>query len=191
MEILKNDNDFFTSVQKSLSDIDDDWDDYPGLIIVGTHAPSDFEKKITVIQKSRERGTPILGICFGMQLLLIEAARNLCGLDGANTTEVNPEAPYPVVTKLPSLRVGIETVEWPDGSKTMESHWHQYAFNRRYELFLEKFYNLHFTGDILEIIHSKVGDVMGTQFHPEYQNSKDNPHPVLTKFIKLCRERQS
>ena len=71
MEILKNNNDFFTSVHKALSEIDENWDDYPGLIIVGTHAPVDVEEKLKAIQEVRERGIPILGICFGMQLLLI------------------------------------------------------------------------------------------------------------------------
>ena len=188
MEILKNNNDFFTSVQKALSEIDENWDDYPGLIVVGTHAPADVEEKLKSIQEAREKGTPILGICFGMQLLLVEAARNLCNLEGANTEEVNPNALDLIVTKLLNLRVGIETVRWPDGTESQESHWHQYAFNKGYTLFLEQFYNLYFTDDILEIIRAKNGHIIGTQFHPEYQSGKDGPHPVLIEFLELCRK---
>ena len=185
MEILKNNNDFFTSVHKALSEIDENWDDYPGLIIVGTHAPVDVEEKLKAIQEVRERGIPILGICFGMQLLLIEAARNLCNLENANTTEVDPNILNPIITKLSDLRVGIKTVKWPDGSETQESHWHRYAFNKGYTLFLEQFYNLYFTGDILEIIRGK--NIMGVQFHPEYQSEKGHSHPILKEFLELCR----
>ena len=126
MLFLRTEKDFSVSVEKALDEIDKDWRDYEGLIISGTHSPDIIDEKLEALKEAREKGTPALGICFGMQLMVIEYARSM-GLN-ANTTEIE-ETEHPVIHKLPKLRVGIFKVDWPTFGSRMESHWHNYAFN--------------------------------------------------------------
>lgn len=175
MEIL---NDFKTSVKKSLDEIDRKWEKYEGLIVCGTHAPTDVEEQLETIRFYREKGLPILGICMGLQLIVIEYYRNVLLEKAANSEEIDPSA-FPVVRKLPQLRVGIQPV-----ADRMESHWHYYAVSKVIgdRLPGDKIY----TGDILE--EWKSGGMIATQYHPEYGSSKSKPHPILKEFIKTCRE---
>ena len=112
MEIL---NDYTTSVEKSLTEIDKNWRDYGGLIIAGTHNPHDTESMIARIRDARESGEPFLGICFGHQLAGIEFARNVLGIKDATSEEFGEGTP--VVVKLPELNVGL---------KNGESYWNNY-----------------------------------------------------------------
>lgn len=174
MEIL---NDFKTSVSKALSEISRNWDKYDGLIVCGTHAPKDVEEQLNTIKFYREKGLPILGICMGLQLIVIEYYRNVLMQKTANSEEIDPTA-FPVVSKLPTLRVGIHPV-----ANRMESHWHNYAVSKLIgdRLPGEKIY----TGDILE--EWKSSTMIATQYHPEYESSKNKPHPILKEFIRLCK----
>ena len=102
MEIL---NDFNTTVKKALEEIDPNYQDYPGLVICGTHSPHDVEQMIEKIREAREYGTPFLGICFGHQLAAIEYARNVLGIKDATSEEFG-KGNF-VVYKLPQLNVGL------------------------------------------------------------------------------------
>ena len=158
-------NDFNTSVRKALDEIDPDWESYKGLIICGTHTPRprDVEIEITQIEQARKDKIPVLGICFGLQMMAVEYARNDLGIKDATSEEVSDTGTF-VVVKLSELNVGLK-----DG----ESYWNNYKVKE----------------DILEKMAKNLFSprFVGVQYHPEYQSSKDNPHPVLVNFINECQ----
>lgn len=172
-------NDFNTSVAKALSEIDPKWRDYEGLIICGTHNPHHIEAMIVELQKAREKKIPCFGICFGMQLMAIEYARNVLGVQDATSEEFG-KGTY-VVEKLPKLVVGMKKVRGIN-----ESHWNNYGVGKEWADKLVDF----------DIIFDDFVDIMalrghpfylGTQFHPEYGSSKDKQHPLLKEFIYTCK----
>lgn len=151
MELL---NDFNTSVEKALEEIDPNYLDYPGFVICGTHAPHDVEAMIERITQCRLTKTPMLGICFGHQLAAIEWAR-YNGIPDATSEEFG-EGTF-VVKKMSQLVVGLK-----DG----ESYWHNYE---------------------VVIDWKPTSEQYTCQFHPEYQSSKDKPHPLLVKFLNHAK----
>lgn len=159
MELL---NDFSISVRKALEEIDPNWHTYNGLVICGTHTPVNPEKQIEMIKKARIEGTPFLGICFGHQLAAIEYARNILNIKYATSEEFENEGTF-VVHKLPELKVGQH-----EG----ESYWNNYEVNPA----------------ILNV-WEKSPNFITCQYHPEYQSSKGQPHPLLVKFIELCKKK--
>ena len=185
MRLVKSNSDFFSSVEHALTGIDPKWREYTGGLIVGSHEPANLQEKLDLIQRAREDKVPLLGICLGLQLMLVEYARNVLRLD-ANSTEIEPETPHPVIIKMPSMRVGIRPVTYKD-TTTQESHWHNYRFNTDYnDMF--KDWELVFSGEVLELARLKGHPYfMGTQFHPEYQSSSEKPHPILKEFIEKCK----
>lgn len=166
-------NDFTTSVYKALDEIDPNFFQLDGLIICGTHSPHDVETLINEIKKARENGTPFLGICFGHQLAAIEYARNVLGIKDATSEEFSKEGTF-VVYKLPQLKVGLHDtfglyslyMGRPIGAQT---YWNNYEVLPNFES-----------------MWKKADNFITCQFHPEYQSSKDNPHPLLVKFLELC-----
>lgn len=191
MLISNNHTDFYTSVLKALEEIDPKFMDYPGLIVTGSHAQTNTEETISTLKMAREEGIPTLGICFGMQLMAIEWVRfqhQYASL--ANSTEINPNTPEPVIIKLPELRVGIRPVRW-EGQTRMESHWHNYYLNPDYINYFREDWVLADTDKITEVMRLKGHPFfVGIQFHPEYQSSKHNPHPLLKQFLKACKEKK-
>lgn len=190
MQIIKNERDFFTSLFNSLEDIDPHWMGYNGAIIMGSHSPDKIGEKIELIKHARENKMPILGICLGMQLMVVEFAKNVLGWWGADSQEINPSANPAVVVKLPKLRVGIFDVD-----KRKESHWHNYKIEDGVADLLGVYFNVLSTwelndyGKIVEEIKMKNHPYfVGVQYHPEYQSSKENPHPVLVEFINACKK---
>lgn len=157
MKIL---NDFNTTVEKALSEIDPKWRDYKGLIVCGTHNPHNPEIMIDEIQIARESGVPFLGICFGHQLGAIEYARNVLGIKDA-TSEEWGQGTFVVKRRPEGLKVGLH-----DG----ESYWNNFEVDEKYSKQM-----------------SYPDNYISTQYHPEYQSSKDKPHPLLIKFIELCK----
>jgi len=103
------------NLERALSEIDEDWEEYPGLIICGSHHPKDVEVLISKIREARESGTPFLGICHGHQLAGIEYARNVLGIKDATSEEFGEGTA--VVKKLPELNVGL---------RNGESYWNNY-----------------------------------------------------------------
>lgn len=188
MIILKTESDFYTSVLKALKEIDPRFEDYIGLIITGSHSPAHVEDNLRKIEWARKNNIPTLGICMGMQLMAIEYARSI-GMVEANSMEIDPETSTPIIKKMPTLRVGIKEVIW-GGGRRMESHWHNYCFNRDYiDPFLSDWI-ISFTEDVVEVMELRRHPFfVGIQFHPEYQSSKSNPHPLLKQFIKACKQK--
>lgn len=169
MKIL---NDFNTSVERALSEIDSHYKDLEGLIICGTHSP-DPEKIVSMLQaikEARENNIPTLGICFGIQLMAIEYAKNVWGVRDATSEEFG-EGTF-IVKKLPELRVGLHG---------KESWWNNYAIDRQY---LTGF-KVKYIDDIVAEIRD--GNRIGVQYHPEYQSSMNQAHPILIEFIHRCR----
>jgi len=187
MIILRSESDFFTSVYKALEEIDPDFEKYTGLLCVGSHFPAQIQEKIENIRRAREENVPFLGICFGMQLAAIEYARNVLGIVDATSEEL-AEGGTHVIKKMPELRVGVRLVCW-DGSCRMESHWHNYNFNKDFERFYKDNWEMAFMDGVLEVMKLKNHPFfVGIQFHPEYQSSRKMPHPLLKEFIKACRK---
>lgn len=157
-------NDFNTSVEKALDEIDPKWREYNGLIICGTHTPIFPEKQIELIKEARISGRPFLGICFGHQLAAVEYARTVLGIDDATSEEFDYQGTF-VVKKRPSgLKVGLHE---------NETYWNNYEVDERWVPYFER---------------EKPTNFFTTQAHPEYQSSKDKPHPLLVKFINLCKK---
>ena len=179
-------NDFTTSVERSLTEIDSNWKTYSGLIVCGTHNPKNVETTIAAIKNARENNIPFLGICMGFQLMLVEWMRHL-GFSEANSAEISSNAVPKVIVPLPEIRVGIRPVYWK-GKEYQESHWHNFAFARKHKEYFEKDWELSFTDGVLEIAKLKQHSFfLGTQFHPEYQSTKDKPHHILKWFIEKCK----
>ncbi len=188
MELL---NDFNTSVEKAFDEIDPNWRKYDGLVICGTHAPTNVEETLEKIKEYRTQTRPILGICMGLQMIAIEFARNELGIQKATSEEWAEKHALPIeliVKKLPELRVGTRTVAWQVNGATLESHWHNYAVASEYAMRMsERGYKVVLTDGILEYAHRRL--IIGCQFHPEYQSSKDQPHSLLVNFLDICSQK--
>ena len=156
-------NSYNTSVKKALDEIDINWPRYDGLVSCGTHAPTDVEKQIWKLHKARLSGLPTLGICFGFQLMAIEYARYVLGHLEATSEEFGEDGEN-VVYKLDQLNVGLHKGE---------SWWNNYAVLPELE---ERMVN--------ELFHPGY---FGVQYHPEYQSSKDSPHPILVTFLDAAK----
>ncbi|GIU81913.1 MAG: CTP synthase [Acidobacteria bacterium] len=168
---------------------------------------------IKAVRWSRKTKTPFLGICLGMQVACIEFARNVCNLQGADSTEFNQETPHPVIFKLRDLigvenfggtmRLGSYPCRLQEGSlayeiygcqeEISERHRHRYEFNPEYKPILEekgmKFTGLSPDGKFVEIIElpKEVHPFfIGCQFHPEYKSKPLKPHPLFVAFVKAA-----
>lgn len=155
--------DFTTSVEKAFDEIDSKWREYDGLVVCGTHAPHDTDKILEALRIAREKGRPTLGICFGLQMMAVEFARNVMNINNATSQEISDTGHF-VVKKLPNLHVGL--------GKDGESYWHNYSVDP---------WTLWLMNDA-----KTEGYYKGVQFHPEYQSSKDKPHPLLVEFLNIC-----
>lgn len=180
MKIL---NDFSTSVEKALTEIDPNWRRYPGLIICGTHTPHDVQKLIDCITVARETGMPFLGICFGHQLAAIEYARNVLGQKDATSEEfgevviqginLSPQDGFIVKKRKEGLKIGLHPTNPSMLNSPLESYWNNYEV----------------LPGFLEMWH-KPENFITCQYHPEYQSSKNKPHPLLVKFLELCKNQK-
>ena len=102
----------------------------------------------------------------------------------ANQTQISKKG-IPVVKRLPQLRVGIYPVEWADKTVTMESHWHNFAFNKDWADSYKKDWAISYTKDVAEIMELRNHPFfVGTQYHPEYISRPLSPHPVFIAFLK-------
>ena len=151
-------NDFNTSVERALGEIDPKWRDYNGLVVCGTHTPRDIEYMIYKIQEAREKGIPFLGICFGYQLAAIEWARSMMGIKDATSEEFNEPGTKVVKKREEGLKVGLH-----DG----ESYWSNY--------------------DLAIQLPAYPKNYFVAPFHPEYQSMKGNPHPLLVSFLDYAK----
>ena len=184
--------------------------DIGGLIVPGGFGSRGVEGKIKAIQYVREKKIPFLGLCLGMQCAVIEWARNLANLHGANSSELDPQTQNPVINLLPeqqdvidlggTMRLGLypcrishESLAYSLYQQEViyERHRHRYEFNNAYRNgFIENGYRVSGTspdGRLVEII--ELGDhpfFIATQFHPEFLSRPNNPHPLFLGLIKAA-----
>lgn len=190
---------------------------FDGIIITGGFGSRGVEGKIKVAEFCRKQKIPCLGLCYGLQMAVVEFARNVAGMPGAHTTEVNPKTKYPVIDILPeqkinlekkqyggSMRLGAYTCKLIPGTRAAaaygvgrveERHRHRYELNNALRKRLEA-RGLVVSGvnperNLVEIIELKDHPFyMGTQFHPELQSRFIAPHPLFREFVRAAIQRQ-
>jgi len=188
---------------------------YGGIIVPGGFGSRGIEGKILAAKFCRENKIPYFGLCYGMQIATIEFARNVAGLKGAHTEEINPKTPHPVIHFMDeqkekmknkdyggSMRLGAYDCTLYAGTiarkaygtqKISERHRHRFEFNNKYRKQLEKL-GLTVSGinpqrDLVEIVEVKNHPFMvGTQFHPEFKSRFLSPHPLFSAFIKAAKQ---
>lgn len=195
---------YFKSEEYDLSELKN----YDGILIPGGFGKRGIEGKIQAIKFARENNIPFLGICLGMQMATIEFARNVLKYEGANTTEIDENTPYPVISLLneqkdvvdmgASMRLGNYECKIKKGTRAydeygqtsiFERHRHRYEFNSKYRKdFEEKGFIISGTSPddkYVEIIEVKDHPYfVAAQFHPEFKSRPNNPHPLFKGFIK-------
>jgi len=186
---------------------------YDGLIVPGGFGSRGVEGKIKVIEYCRKNKIPYLGLCLGMQLAVIEWARNVCGLIGANSTEFDKKTKYSVIDVMPeqktllkekkyggTMRLGAYPCRLKPNTlsfrayKTLnisERHRHRYELNNEFREILEKkgmiMAGVNPERNLVEIIELKNHPFfVATQFHPEYKSRPLRPHPLFREFIRAA-----
>ena len=185
-----------------------------GLVVPGGFGMRGVEGKIAAIRYARETGMPFLGLCLGMQCAAIEFARNACGLEKANSTEIDDTTPHPVICLLEdqvgvrnkggTMRLGVYPCKLAEGSLARESygvemvnerHRHRYEFNNAYRARVEE-HGMRLCGqspdgDLVEIVELVDHPwFVATQFHPEFQSRPLAAHPLFRGLVKAAIERQ-
>jgi len=186
-----------------LSDVD-------SILVPGGFGGRGVEGKILAVQFAREQRIPYFGICLGMQMAVVEFARHVAGLDGADSTEFTPDCPHPVIdlmqeqrgveTKGGTMRLGTYPCQLVEGSlaarayarlEISERHRHRFEFNNRYREQLEArglvLSGLSPDGSLVEMV--EIPDhpyFVGCQFHPEFKSRPTAPHPLFSRFIEAA-----
>ena len=186
--------------------------DVHGILVPGGFGDRGIEGKVQAIRYARERRVPYFGICLGMQCAVIEYARHVCGLAGANSTEFDPRAAHNVIDLLPeqrtiadkggTMRLGLYPIVLGEGSLAsrlygagiiQERHRHRYEVNNDYVHELEK-HGLRISGiwaekQLVEIIEIPEHPYfVAGQFHPEFRSRPWDPHPLFAGFIRAALE---
>jgi CTP synthase len=181
---------------------------FDGILVPGGFGKRGIEGMLNAIRYAREKQVPYFGICLGMQTACIEFARNICGLEGANSTEFDPASPHRIIYKLREL-LGVEEMggtmrlgAWTcilqenslaanayDGATEIsERHRHRYEFNREYEKLLTGA-GLRISGATPDATYVEIVELpghpyfLGCQFHPEFKSKPLEPHPLFREFI--------
>ncbi|MGH2985047.1 MAG: CTP synthase [Solirubrobacterales bacterium] len=184
-----------------------------GILIPGGFGERGIEGKVEAARIAREKGIPFLGICLGMQIAVVEFARHVCGMDGANSAEFDPETPYPVVDLLPeqkevsdlggTMRLGADPVKLHEGTRAREifgeaviykRHRHRYEVNNMLRRRLED-EGLVAGGTspddrLVEVIELPDHPFfVASQFHPEFNSRPTRPEPLFRDFVGAAAER--
>jgi CTP synthase len=183
-----------------------------GLLVAPGFGSRGVEGKINAIKYARENNLPFLGICLGMQCAVIEFARNVLGMEKANSTEFNNKTPWPVIDMMEeqkkisglggTMRLGKFDCNLLPGSKAFdvyqsenisERHRHRYEFNNKFADDFSKndmqLSGINKQGKLIEIIELKSHPwFIGVQFHPEYKSTVANPHPLFVNFVKAAKQ---
>ena len=184
-----------------------------GILVPGGFGVRGIEGKIHAARFARERGVPYLGICLGMQIAVAEFARHVAGMDGANSTEFDPETPHPVIDLLPeqkevrdmggTMRLGADPVKLHDGTRAREiydeaviyeRHRHRYEVNNHLRKRLEHA-GLVFSGTspddrLVEVIELPDHPFfVASQYHPEFKSRPLRPQPLFREFVGSALER--
>ncbi|WP_226527923.1 CTP synthase [Metabacillus niabensis] len=189
------------TVKDELSDVD-------GILVPGGFGDRGVEGKILATTYARENKVPFLGICLGMQVASIEYARNVLGLEGANSSEIDPNTKYPVIDLLPeqkdiedlggTLRLGLSPSKLQEGTRAFEAyqdeviyerHRHRYEFNNEYRQAMEDagfvFSGTTPDGRLVEIVELKDHPwFVASQFHPEFTSRPTKPQPLFRDFVQ-------
>ncbi|PJE69600.1 MAG: CTP synthase [Candidatus Staskawiczbacteria bacterium CG10_big_fil_rev_8_21_14_0_10_38_10] len=188
---------------------------FDGVIVPGGFGGRGIEGKIKAIEFCRKQKIPFLGLCLGMQLAVIEFARNVCGLKEANSVEFCKNCKSPVIDVMPEQKVLLREKKYGGtmrlgaypckiSPKTLsyraynspeisERHRHRYELNNDFRKILEEkgmiMSGVNPEKDLVEIIElPKHPFFVGTQFHPEFKSRPLKPHPLFREFVKICRK---
>ncbi len=182
-----------------------------GILVPGGFGDRGIEGKISAIKYAREQKIPFFGICLGMQVAVVEFARSIVKLAGANSSEINPTTAYPVIDLLPeqkdiedlggTMRLGLYPCKLTPDSVAFscyqdelvyERHRHRYEFNNEYREALEQagmiFSGTSPDGRLVEIV--EVADhpwFLAVQFHPEFTSRPNRPQPLFREFVKAAK----
>ncbi|MFN8939225.1 MAG: CTP synthase, partial [Acidobacteriota bacterium] len=181
--------------------------EHDGILVPGGFGPRGIEGMLQAIRYAREQRVPYFGICLGMQTMVIEYARNVCALSGANSTEFDAAPAHRVIYKLRELkgvdelggtmRLGAYDCKLAPNSFARqaygqplisERHRHRYEFNREYQKILED-HGLRITGESPDGSYVEICELpghpwfLGCQFHPEFKSKPLEPHPLFSAFI--------
>ena len=183
-----------------------------GILVPGGFGSRGIEGKIQAIHYAREKKVPYLGLCLGMQLMVVELARHMFGSDEANSTEFDRSTPYPVIDLMPdqraiadmggTMRLGVYPCELQPGTQAAqayqqelvhERHRHRFELNNAYRELLAKggmrFSGLSPDGRLVEIAEIANHPFMvASQFHPEFLSRPNRPHPLFVAFLDAVRQ---
>src|SRR3984957_13177399 len=187
---------------------------FDGILVPGGFGKRGVEGMLSAIRYAREFKVPYFGICLGMQTMVIEFARNVCGLERANSTEFDPATNNRVIYKLRELkgvdelggtmRLGAYPCVLEEGSfaraaygvaAISERHRHRYEFNREFEPILKQ-HGLKLTGETPDGVYVEICELpdhpwyLGCQFHPEFKSKPLEPHPLFSAFIAASLDQQ-
>ncbi len=184
--------------------------DADGVIVPGGFGARGTEGKISAIQYVRENKIPFLGICYGLHMAVVEFARNVCGMKGANSTEVDPKTPYPVIDLLPeqkktsekggTMRLGAYKCEIKRGTtaykaygktQILERHRHRWEVNNKFRKRLEAkgliISGINKDRNLVEIIELRNHPYfIASQFHPEFKSRIERPAPLFDALVRAA-----
>jgi CTP synthase len=187
---------------------------FDGILVAPGFGARGTEGKIAAVRYAREQKVPFFGICFGMQLACVEFARHVCGLDQANSSEIDPATPHPVVDLMPDqrgvtdkgatmrlgaypcvLKSGTRAAETYGVTEISERHRHRWEINNNYRDTIERhgmvLSGLSPDGRLVEMIELPQHPYfVGCQFHPEFKSRPSAPHPLFARFIGAAVEHQ-
>ena len=201
------------SENMSLEEARAELDAVDGVLVPGGFGSRGWEGKILACRVARENGIPYLGICLGMHVAVSEFARHVLGLEGANSTEMDPETPYPVIDLLPeqkdvedlggTMRLGAQAVELAGDTRAREAygdlvvnerHRHRWEVNNAYRPRLAEaglvISGTVYEGKLVEIVELPDHPwFVASQFHPEFKSRPTRPAPLFREFIAAARTR--
>ena len=199
---------WINSEEININNINEVFEDIKGIIVPGGFDKRGTQGMIDTSKYARENKIPYFGLCLGLQIMVIEAARNLLGYEDSNSTEFDETTPFPVIDLMPeqlkslhkggSMRLGLYECKIIDSTYTKkiykltnikERHRHRYEVNNKY---VKEFVNVglipsgvHTEGDLVEIMEYNDHPFMiGVQFHPEFLSTPLSPHPLFVEFVK-------
>jgi len=211
VEIVWTSSDLFTDIDTARRMLAS----YDGLLVPGGFGVRGVEGMVEAIRAAREDGTPFFGICLGMQVAIIEFARDVCGLDDSNSSEFAPECSHPVIALMESqtnvkdmggtMRLGAYACRLARGSRAAEvygvpeiseRHRHRYEVSNQFrDLFVEKglrLSGLSPDGSLVEMIELPEHPYfVACQFHPELKSRPTRPHPLFAGFIAAAVNRRT